>query len=211
VRGDKYTLNGLVLAFGTEANAGFQVGRRAQFFARVPAIGIGVAASAHVGMNIGRRDVPLSTRFGREAVWLAALVGIVGAGLLSLFAGPIALAFGGGEDPVTFAAMTTWVRVLAIATAFKVVYAVLRYAMQGAGETLLPLYASSVGILGFMLGVSYLLAIPLGLGVAGVYVGVVLDGLVRTGMLWRWWRSRLWLRAVTEAPVPPEELLISSR
>jgi multidrug resistance protein, MATE family len=200
-------LNGLILTFGTEANAGFQVGRRAQFFARVPAIGLGVAASAFVGMKIGARNIPESVRYGREAIWLAGLIGLGGAILLAIFAGPIALAFGGRADPGAFAAMTTWVRVLAVATAFKVVYAVLRYAMQGAGETRLPLYASPVGIVGFMLGFSYLAAIPLGLGIVGVYLGVVLDGVVRTTMLGHWWHGRRWLRAIPEDPVPAEDVV----
>ncbi len=195
-------MNALVLHFGTVANAGFQIGRRMHLFARIPGVGVGIAGGHFVGANIGRGDLPASERYGSDAIRLAGLIGLVGCGVLFAFAEPVGRAFGGGADPALLDAMAVWIRVYAVATIFLTVYSVLRYAMQGAGETRLPLYTSAVGILGFMLGFSALASIGFGWGVAGIYVGVVLDGLVRTTLLGRLWRQGRWRRAVPGAYVP---------
>ncbi|MDP9021516.1 MAG: MATE family efflux transporter [Actinomycetota bacterium] len=187
-------LNALTLAFGTAANAGFHVGRRVHLFARVPAIGVGVAASALVGTNLGRRDAVAAQRYGDGAVGLAAVVGLVGAAVLIAAAGPIATAFGGGGDPQVHTVMASWVRTYGVATVFLAVYEALRSTMQAAGETRLPLAASAVGIAAFLLGASALMALVLGWGAVGVQAGVVLDAVVRPALLGRWWRSGRWLR-----------------
>jgi multidrug resistance protein, MATE family len=192
-------LNAITLYFGTAVNAGFQVGRRVHLFVRVPAIGVGIAGAAHVGMNIGQGHVVAAERYGTDAGKLALLVGGIGGALLAAFAGPIALAFGGGESPEVLRSMVDWLRVYALALVLLATYEVLRYAMQGAGETRLPLYASAVAIGGFMVGFSWSVGIVLGLGVVGVYAGIVLDAVVRTALVARWWRRGAWQRAVTRS------------
>lgn len=191
-------LNAITLVFGTAVNAGFQVGRRVHLFVRVPAIGVGVAAATHVGMNVGQRQIVAAERYGTDAGRLALLVGIAGGVALAALAEPIALAFGGGESPQVLAAMVAWLRVYAVAMLLLAAYEVLRYAMQGAGETRLPLYASAVAIGGFMVGFSWLVGIVLRVGVAGVYAGIILDAVVRTALILRWWRRRTWLRSVPQ-------------
>lgn len=188
--------NALVLTFGTTANAGFQVGRRMMLFGRIPGVGIGVATGSFVGNNIGRCDLATSERYGFDGAKLSGLVGLVVAGLLFVFAEPVSRLFGGAHEPELLAAMATWVRVYAVSTLMKNVYSAIRYSMQAAGETKLPLYSTGTGILLFMLGFSYLFGIVAGVGLAAVYAGVILDAAVRTAMLGRWWVKRTWHRAI---------------
>lgn len=58
--------------------------------------------------------------------------------------------------------------------------------------------ATAIGIIGFLVGVSWLLGVGLGLGVAGVFVGVLLDPLVRTGILARWFERGRWRRTLAD-------------
>jgi Na+-driven multidrug efflux pump len=65
-------------------------------------------------------------------------------------------------------------------------------ALRGAGDTRTPFYARLLGAFVFMLGLSYLLAVPLGYGLFGVYVGVVLSyvcwaAVAAAGFLWGDW------------------------
>lgn len=188
--------NAIVLTFGTIANAGFQVGRRMMLFGRIPGIGIGVATGSFVGTNIGRRDLATSERYGNDGAKLSGLVGLTVAGLLFVFAEPVARIFGGAGEPELLTAMVVWVRVYAVSTMLKNVYSAIRYAMQAAGETKLPLYSTATGILGFMLGFSYLVGIVGEVGLVAVYAGVILDAMVRTAMLGRWWVRRTWHRVL---------------
>lgn len=196
-------LNALVLVFGTTANAGYQVGRRVQLLALMPGIGIGIAGSALVGGHVGRGEVDAARAHGSGAAALASLVSGGAAVLVFALAEPLSGVFSGGQQEAV-GAMTTWVRVYALATVFRSLVVVLRGAMTGAGETRLPLAASVVGLLGFLLGFSALTAVVLGMGVAGIQAGVVLDPTVRAALLGHWWRTDRWRRAlpaVQHAPV----------
>jgi Na+-driven multidrug efflux pump len=70
---------------------------------------------------------------------------------------------------------TDFVRAFAVSMVFIGLYFPLSGALRGAGDTRTPFYAGLLGSYGFLLGTSYLLAVPLGLGLAGVYVGIVLS------------------------------------
>jgi putative MATE family efflux protein len=174
-------LNWIILLFGTEVNAAFQIGRRVQQYARMPNWGFSTASSTLVGNNLGDGNPRASERFGWGSVSLAVVVtGGVGATLF-VFAEPIAGIF--TSDAETFLAATDWIRVLAIATVFQSVFSVVRGGLQGAGDTKWPLYATLVGISGFTLGFSYVVGVALDVGILGVYLGVTLDYVARSAIV----------------------------
>lgn len=183
-------LNGIILLFGTEANAAFQIGRRVQQYARMPNWGFSTASSTLVGNTLGKGAPEESERYGWGSVLLALLV--TGAFAVVLFVGaqPIATIF--TNDTTTLGFAVDWIRVLAIATVFQSLFTVLRGGLQGAGDTKWPLYASLLGILGFTLGFSYLVGIKLGIGIIGVYGGIILDFVVRSGIVTYRFTSGAW-------------------
>ncbi|MBW3561925.1 MAG: MATE family efflux transporter [Actinobacteria bacterium] len=189
-------LNAIVLVFGTAANAGFQIGRRVQLYALLPSRGVGTAASTYMGMRVGEGDPDAGDRYGRAGIRLALLISAAVAVPAFLFADPVAGIF--LNDPDALGVTSDWIRVYAIATIARAVYGVLRGAMQGAGETRAPLVATAVGILVFALGLSWVLGVGLGLGLAGVFVGVILDPVSRTVLLYRWYDQGRWRRALDQ-------------
>ena len=67
-------------------------------------------------------------------------------------------------------------------------------ALRGAGDTRFPLIASVVNWLAVRLPLAYVLAFPMGLGLAGIWAAVAVDYLIRAGLLmWRF-RSGAWQR-----------------
>lgn len=194
-------LNAIVLTFGTAANAGLQVGHRAMLYALLPSRGVAVAASERVGNAIGAGTASAGRERARSAISLAVAVSLPVAVGLIVFAPVVAGWF--VSEPDALAAATAWVRAYSVATVVRAVYGVLRGAFQGAGDTRPPLIASAVGILGFTVGFSWLVGIVLGLGIAAVYAGVVLDAVVRTAILGRVYRRGDWLRrSIVEPPHP---------
>lgn len=193
-------LNAIVLTFGTEANAGYQVGRRVMLYALLPARGIGTAASTEVGKAVGRLTPDEGDERARSAMSLAVAISLPVSVLLFVFAHPIAGIF--LREPAALEIAADWVRAYAVATGIRAVYGVLRGALQGAGQTRAPMITGAIGILGFAVGFSWFVGVVLGVGLVGVFAGIVLDGAVRTGLLgWVFRRGRWLERARREAVV----------
>lgn len=193
-------LNGLVLTFGAEANAGYNVGRRILLLGVIPNRGVAIAASTLVGNNVGARDVDAGGRYGQGALAMSVATGIVASVLLLVFARPVASLFAAAE-PTATAAIVPWVRAFALALPFRGLFAVMRGAMQGSGETRYPLYASAVGVLGVLLGGSWLFGHLAGLGLVAIHTAIVADPITRVAMLGRWWQNGAWRRATADPEV----------
>lgn len=191
-------LNAITLVFGTAANAGLQVGRRILLYALLPSRGVATAASARVGNAVGAHTPKEGEERAHSAISLALAFSLPVVLALVVWARPVAQVFVGDTDALAMA--TDWIRVYAVATAVRAVYGVLRGSLQGAGETRAPLYASAVGILGFTAGFSWLFGIVLGFGIVAVYTGVILDAVVRTGILMRVFLAGRWLERSVVGP-----------
>ena len=183
-------LNGIVLTFGTAANAGFQVGYRLQLYALLPSRGVSTAVSHLVGTQIGGRDVEGATRDAHAGLWLSSIVSVVAVVPLLVFARPIAALFVHEADAL--GAATAWVRVYGAVTVLRALYGVLRGALQGAGDTRPPLVSSFVGVALFAVGFSWIAGLVMGVGIVGVYAGVLLDPAVRVALLQRWFDPSRW-------------------
>jgi len=66
--------------------------------------------------------------------------------------------------------------------------------LRGAGDTRFTLFATIVNWLLIRLPLAYLLAFPFGLGLAGIWLGVLIDYAVRAGILMLRFRGGQWTR-----------------
>lgn len=187
-------LNAITNGFGTSVNAGLQIGQRVVLYGLLPSRGVATATSTKVGNELGAERPDEAEEWARGGLSLALVVAVPAAVVLFAVAGPVARVF--VQQPDAVASAVGWVRVYAVATVLRSLYGVYRGAFQAGGATREPLVATAVGTIGFLVGVSWLLGVGLGLGVAGVYVGVLLDPLVRTGILARWFEQRRWRRTL---------------
>jgi putative MATE family efflux protein len=167
----RFPFNALLLVFGTEVNAGYQIGRRIYQQVTAPlARGYKVAASIVVGQSLGRGN-PGEARFGGWGIAALGVLSIGGIGVLLIVAAdPIVRLF--SDDPAAIGRSIDFVRTYALAGIPLVAFLSLSGALQGAGETRLPFLARATGVFGFMLGLAYLMGITLGYGPAGAYVGL---------------------------------------
>ena len=194
-----FPLNAITLSLGTAANAGLQVGQRVMLYGLLPARGAATAASSIAGNRLGAREPALAERHIRGGLSLSAVIaGPVIVGLL-VFAEPVAGLF--VQEPDAVAAATGWVRLYAVALLARSMYGVFRGAFQAAGDNRPPLITSAAGILVGTVALSWLLGLRLGLGLAGVFIGVLLDPVLRTVWLWRWFERGTW-----QQTIHPEEV-----
>ncbi|MGQ4555586.1 MATE family efflux transporter [Halobellus sp. GM3] len=177
-----FPFNSLVLLFGTEANAAYHVAKRIyQQFAAPFYRAFRTVSSVLVGQALGAG----SSEEVRETAAIVALFGLATLGsigaLLFVAAEPLATLF--TRDAATIGFATGFTRAFAVALVVIGFLFPLAGALKGAGDTRTPLYAGVVGSYVFLLGGSYLLAITLGFGLSGVFVGIVLSYVARAAIV----------------------------
>ena len=168
-----FPFNALLLSFGTDVNAAYQIGLRIYQQVTGPlSRGFNVAASVVVGQALGEGDAVAA----RENGWATATLGLVTVGtagaLIFAFAPTLVGFF--TSDAGTVPNAVAFTRTFGVAAPFLVSFVVVSGALQGASDTRTPLVARVVSLLAFYLGFSYVASVELGWGVPGILAGVVL-------------------------------------
>lgn len=137
----------------------------------MPAFGLSVSAATLVGQSLGMKRPERAERLGWVCAHHGALITILVGVPVIIFAPQIAGALVDWKQPITSLA-TELIRYLA-ATEFLFAYAmVLIGAMQGAGETVGPMWITLVSMWGLRTPAAWLLAIPAGLGASGAWIAM---------------------------------------
>lgn len=143
-------------------------------------LGVASAGAVRVGQAVGRGDARGAATSGWAALALGAgFMTASGLGLLS-FARPIV-----GLFTADAAVVATALRLLLLAAAFQLfdgIQVVATGVLRGAGDTRSPMICNLIAHWGIGLPLGYFLAVPLGRGVMGLWVGLSL-GLVLAGLV----------------------------
>ncbi|MFB9805362.1 MATE family efflux transporter [Haladaptatus pallidirubidus] len=190
----EFPFNAILLAFGTEVNAAYQIGRRVYQQVTGPlSRGYSVASSVVVGQALGSGD-PDRARFEGWATTALGLLTVGGiGGLLFLVADPLVRLF--TSDPPTLQYAADFARVYGLAAPFLVSFVVLAGSLQGGSDTKTPFFARTSGMFLFMVGFSWVVGVRMDYGVMGVYAGILLHyvwsmAIVGAGFYWGGWASR---------------------
>ena len=190
----EFPFNAVLLTFGTNVNAAFQIGRRAYQQVTGPlSRGYSVAASVVVGQALGEGD-PEGARYNG---WAVAALGIVTVGLvgllLAVYARPLVSLL--DDTPETLRYAVPFAQVYGLSAPFLVSFTALSGSLQGASETRIPLLARATGMFGFLVGFAYVAGVVLGWGVTAAYWSVGLSNawmalVVAAGFHWSGWADR---------------------
>jgi putative MATE family efflux protein len=185
-------LSGFAFRLGTNASAAHQIVNQVESFSFLPCIGFSGAASALVGQALGMGDPRRATRSGWAAVRMAILWSTI-AGIAFMVLPQALLGIFTNDDRVVQAGVGA-LAIVGIAQPAQAVIFTLGGALRGAGDTRFPLVATIVNWFVVRLPLAYVLAFPLGLGLAGVWAGIAADYFVRAALLaWRF-NSGAWQR-----------------
>lgn len=186
----------VVTSLGAVAMAANQALLTLESICFLGAEGFGIAASTVVGQYLGRHDAEGSSRGG----WFAAIacaLALSTCGLLiwatASWTLPAFVAPGEPGEPLITAALRA-MPILVAAQPVMAVAVVLGHGLRGAGDTRSPVIAAALGGLLIRVLGAWLLAIELGLGLAGIWLATAIDWSVRSLILsavfWRGrWRS----------------------
>jgi MATE family multidrug resistance protein len=175
----------IVISLGTEVYATQRASMTVIQLSQMPGFGFAVAATTMVAQGLGAgkvRQAEASASFAmRSCVIQMSVVGL----LIALFGDPLMRIFTSDEAVVHLGAAV--LPIIALNQPFMAVQSVLAGALRGAGDTRFPMITSAIGIWVVRLPIGWLLGIPLGLGLYGIYVMYVVDAAARAALVaWRW-------------------------
>jgi putative MATE family efflux protein len=192
-----------VLRFVTSTSAGaygaaaLAIGSQIESLASMPVLGINVAATALVGKSIGAWQVEEAKLRGNIAIAFGVVVMLVLSFPLILFAPQLILFFEPGAHPTIQEAGQSYLQINGLSYLFLAVAMVTNGALRGAGDTLPGLLGTLVGRWFVTIPLAYVLALPLGWGVNGIWLAMAVGNVIQGGfVLVRWWHER-W---ITVAP-----------
>jgi len=139
--------------------------------------GLGVASSALVGQNLGRKRPDISIIYGKIGQRFGAMISVL---LVLIFT------FGGGllvrlfsDDPEVIRVGRHLLYIVAVTAPFQVAQVISRGCLNGAGDTKFTAIVSFVSIALVRPVLTYVLCYPVGLGVYGAWISLFIDQLTR--------------------------------
>jgi multidrug resistance protein, MATE family len=154
--------------------------------------GIGVATGAVVAQKLGAGKPGEAARAGLLGMAMAmALLTCFGL-VFALASHPLVSAF--SSDPAIVALGSRALYVTAFAQPFMAFATVAAMALRGAGDTRTVLASTVVCVVVVRLAATYLFAVTLGLGLAGVWMGSTADWICRAGILGAAYARGRWRR-----------------
>lgn len=172
----------IVVMLGTKAVAGNAIGETLTQFNYMPGLGLATATVILVAKAKKEEDRSKLKILIKEAYLLSSLLMATISGLVWLCGTPLSAAFSQDSAVQSYSSVVLLFSFLGtLATSGTLIYTAV---FQGLGKAKLPFYATSVGMWGIRIGLGYLLALPLGLGLAGVWLATIADNIWRFAFLY---------------------------
>jgi putative MATE family efflux protein len=187
-------LSGLVFRLGTEAYAAHQIISQLESLSFLPCIGFAAAASALVGQSLGMNRPKRAMQVGWAAARMAALWTTAAGLLLVVFPDTFMRIF--TSDMGVVVAGTGSMVIIGLGQPAQAVIFTIGGALRGAGDTRFTLTATVINWFVVRFPLAVILAFPLGLGLAGIWLAIVLDYVVRAGLMAFRFRGGRWQRLV---------------
>ncbi len=189
-RAGQFAYTALIVSLGTSSYAAHSIAGSIEGYLYIPAMGFGLAAATAVGVALGEGDAA-KARSETWLLWRMTTASMVAAAaVLFAFAPQLASLFSSTPEVQEQAALV--LRLIALFQPFAALVQVVGSALQGAGDTKFPLYATLLGIWAIRLGAGAVLSVGLGLGLLGVWCAYALDLVVRGCILARRFSRGAW-------------------
>jgi putative MATE family efflux protein len=184
----------IILYFGTVGYSAYMIGLRAESIAYMPGVGFGLAATTLAGQYLGAKRSALAREAVLSATKLVMLVmGVMGL-IIILFPEQLAMIFTGKENVITIA--TLYLFLMGFSEPALGAVFTLAGGMRGAGYTKIPLAINFLGLIVLRLLLLYLLAFLLGLGLLGIWIGMIAELFIRAVLMYIVFLRGSWMKVI---------------
>ena len=173
--------NSMIISLGTAAYVAHNIGGTIENYTYIPAFGFAMATATLVGISLGEN----SPQKAKTLTFIADVISTIcmvciGIGFY-IFAPFLASLF--TKTPEVQDLVVSILRLIAFFQPFGALTQIMTSALQGAGDTKFPMYATLIGIWGIRVGVGYLFAVVFNYGLFGVWCAYALDITIRGTLL----------------------------
>jgi len=180
-----------IVAFGTAALSGYQVGMQVLSLSFIPNMGFSIAAGTLVGQNLGAGRPAQAKRTGWVCLsWSLGALSLMGVVYLTA-ARPIAGIFVREPEVIGYAVSFIWA--VAFVQPGMAIYFTLAGALRGAGDTRTPLLVTLLGMYGCRIPVTWIVTGLMGWGASGVFYLLILDYAARVAAILTRYKRGRWL------------------
>ncbi|WP_345455013.1 MATE family efflux transporter [Deinococcus aluminii] len=183
---------GLILRLGTEVYAAHTLTGNFTLFASVAGTGLAAATSARVGQRLGAGQAGEARQYALSGLWVSSALMTA----LTLLAWAASFWTAGifTSDPRVVALIVLALGIDVLTQPATGVVTALTATLQAGGDTRFPMWTTLIGIWGVRTVGVYLLGVRWGLGLAGVWLAILLDNALRAFALWLRYRSGRWIQ-----------------
>jgi len=171
----------LIIRIGTADYIGHNIAGTIESVSYLPAMGFGVAAATLIGQSLGKKEYERAKQSGWYAYLLGSMVMVMIASVF--FFGGEWLAMQFTDDPLIIEKVASVLKLIALFQPFLGSTTIIASALQGAGETRMPMILTGIGIWGIRITGVYVLGLQMGLGLFGVWIAYVCDIVIRGSIL----------------------------
>lgn len=162
---------------GTAAMAAHQVGMNIMGLSFSFGDGLQAAAVALIGRSLGENKPDKAKEYGSACQMIGGIISVILA---------VIYFFGGGllmrlffDEPEIVAIGVNIMRIIIVVVLFQIRQVIYMGCLRGAGDTLYTAIASTVSVTLIRTSVSYLFGYVFGMGIAGIWMGVIGDQVAR--------------------------------
>jgi putative MATE family efflux protein len=181
-----------VAVYGTAAISGYGIAERLELIALMPGFAIATATAVIVGQNLGAKKpdraeegVRLGLVFYGSIMVAVSIIYFTFAEQLIWFFDP------GGTSVVTGVSYFHTVAPFYIVMAVSII---LSFALNGAGDTKKPMYATLISMVLIQIPLGYILPQYFGLGITGIWIAVIIGIIIQAVLLTVMYRNGSWKR-----------------
>ncbi len=182
----------IVALFGTAGIAAFGIGVRVIGIPFIYLMGLGTAAQALVGQNLGADKSDRAEDVVKKVISIGLLLQVALTALYSLWAPQIIAAFNSHPEVVRMG--SSYLRIISLSLLAVPLSTGWGGAQRGAGETTPPMIAALVSNWAVKIPLAFLVAKGLNFGVKGVWLAIGFSVLVEAGVLGAFYRGGKWKR-----------------
>lgn len=180
----------IVASLGTVVYAAHQIALSILALSFNPGQAFGIAASTLVGRSLGETRPREAELYSRSARQIGSVFSTVVAVLFFFFGRQLVGLY--TRDPLIIDNASMALKIIALVQPFQSSQLILAGALRGAGDTVWPLIATVVGVLLIRIQVAMFLVNTLQMGLAGAWIAVLADQLIRWGLVFVRFRSGRW-------------------